>query len=382
MYVVDILGSRYLWVDCLCIVQDDEDELKQNIHQMQHIFSQAEFTIVAANGDDANAGLPVIFAWSRHILPASTVLETIRHVAKDNRGRLRLDKTVWGSRAWTYQEYEFSDRLLIFANQSFYYECRKGTFYRAPLKRVGDGSFKIRNSLWSQPIWRYESHVEDYSNRKLTYPDDILNAFMAIMEDESAQSGTKFCWGLPIQNFSRALLWRQQANHNRKDVPFCRRSYGCNMDFPSWTWAEWIGGVQYDLSDTLRPIEGRVRFVIAWPWEAKYDLQAPTDPFTTGILHIRAQIAVVELAAASPLQGTKYFEFDLGVYTMTHVQCILLGIVEKITAMDLWEVAGYTHLAIAVEQDTKGIYRRIGRLRIGKATWDASKPTEQVIELG
>ncbi|KAH7075728.1 hypothetical protein BKA63DRAFT_595328 [Paraphoma chrysanthemicola] len=349
---------------------------------MRHIFSQAELTIVAANGNDANTGLPGSYAGSRHILPIATILETIGFVAEDEEGRLRLEETVWGSHAWTYQEYEFSDRLLIFAHQRFYYECRSRTYDEAQLPRGLDGGSKTRKSLWSQPIWRFESHVEHYSNRKLTYSDDILNAFMAVMEDESAQSGTKFCWGLPTQDFSRTLLWRQQVNHNGKEVALCRHSYGCNVDFPSWIWAGWIGGVQYDLSDTLRPIEERVSFVIAWPWDAKYDLKAPRDPSTTGILHIRARLAVVELAAASPLQGTKYFEFDLGGYTMTHVQCILLGTVEKITAMDPWEVAGYTHLAIAVEPDIKGIYRRIGRLRMSKATWDASKPTKQVIELG
>ncbi|KAF2036394.1 hypothetical protein EK21DRAFT_47841, partial [Setomelanomma holmii] len=56
MFVVQAIGGKYLWVDCLCIVQDDVEELKGNIHQMHHIFSRAELTIVAAGGDVANAG--------------------------------------------------------------------------------------------------------------------------------------------------------------------------------------------------------------------------------------------------------------------------------------------------------------------------------------
>ncbi|PVH97917.1 hypothetical protein DM02DRAFT_500578, partial [Periconia macrospinosa] len=56
MYVVELLEERYLWVDCLCIVQDDVDGLKGIIHSIDHIFSAAQLTIIAASGADANTG--------------------------------------------------------------------------------------------------------------------------------------------------------------------------------------------------------------------------------------------------------------------------------------------------------------------------------------
>lgn len=51
------IGERYLWVDSLCIVQDDRDQKHGLIDNMDFIFSGALLTIIAATGKDANSGL-------------------------------------------------------------------------------------------------------------------------------------------------------------------------------------------------------------------------------------------------------------------------------------------------------------------------------------
>lgn len=57
MYACRRLGHRYLWVDALCIVQDDNDELTDQIRHMYDIYSGSFMTIVAATGEHANSGL-------------------------------------------------------------------------------------------------------------------------------------------------------------------------------------------------------------------------------------------------------------------------------------------------------------------------------------
>lgn len=52
------LGERYLWVDSLCIVQDDPDELRECTSLMDRIYQEALVTIVSAHGADAHSGLP------------------------------------------------------------------------------------------------------------------------------------------------------------------------------------------------------------------------------------------------------------------------------------------------------------------------------------
>jgi hypothetical protein len=58
MIVTKELHIRYLWVDALCIVQDDLSEKYTQMAIMAQIYLHAAVCLVAAAGSDANAGLP------------------------------------------------------------------------------------------------------------------------------------------------------------------------------------------------------------------------------------------------------------------------------------------------------------------------------------
>ena len=51
------LGEQYLWVDSLCVIQDDPDDQAQQIAAMDLLYSSAVLTIAAASGDTADAHL-------------------------------------------------------------------------------------------------------------------------------------------------------------------------------------------------------------------------------------------------------------------------------------------------------------------------------------
>lgn len=51
------IGWQYLWVNAVCIIQDDDDDKASQISKMQAIYRFADFTIVAASGDDSDAGM-------------------------------------------------------------------------------------------------------------------------------------------------------------------------------------------------------------------------------------------------------------------------------------------------------------------------------------
>lgn len=59
------LGYSYLWVDSLCLCQNDPSELQECVMFMDKIYQEATLTIVAATGDDAHAGLPGVKPTSR-----------------------------------------------------------------------------------------------------------------------------------------------------------------------------------------------------------------------------------------------------------------------------------------------------------------------------
>jgi hypothetical protein len=59
MAFVRLLGHRYLWVDALYIIQDDLADKAKQLPMMGMIYGSSTFTIMAAAGDSAEAGLPV-----------------------------------------------------------------------------------------------------------------------------------------------------------------------------------------------------------------------------------------------------------------------------------------------------------------------------------
>lgn len=109
--LVRLLGERYLWVDSLCIIQDDTEFLQNHLSKMAAIFEHATLTIVAADGSDASHGLCGI---SRPRTGQSPVLRLTRTMSVTAWHRDPLVGHVWSTRGWTMQEQLFSRRMLVF----------------------------------------------------------------------------------------------------------------------------------------------------------------------------------------------------------------------------------------------------------------------------
>jgi tetratricopeptide (TPR) repeat protein len=68
-----LLGVRLLWIDAVCIVQDDPDHKARDIPNMDIIYGRAFATIVALSGDNADAGLPGVNPGSRSVQRIETL---------------------------------------------------------------------------------------------------------------------------------------------------------------------------------------------------------------------------------------------------------------------------------------------------------------------
>ncbi|KAL9622251.1 MAG: hypothetical protein Q9160_003434 [Pyrenula sp. 1 TL-2023] len=199
MTVVDQIGAQYLWIDRLCIVQDDSKEggdKEHQIAQMDRIYGEALFTIVAADGKTANAGL-VGVSQSR------SFKQVIEDVKPDDIA-LR----------WLSLERQASPQVSV-----------------AKLEEDGSGRI-FRPVAFSE----YAEAVSQYSSRTMTYPTDILPAFQGLQRTfESGNLGSAFRYGIPERFIDIALLWQP-------DIPIERRepeSFG--RPLPSWSWAGWNG---------------------------------------------------------------------------------------------------------------------------------------------
>jgi len=96
------MGLRFLWVDSLCIVQDDTTgEKADHISKMDLVYGMAFVTIIAATGDNANAGLPGVRPGTRNYCqPIEEVMPGLRLAFKPRMVDY-LDDAVYETRGWT-----------------------------------------------------------------------------------------------------------------------------------------------------------------------------------------------------------------------------------------------------------------------------------------
>jgi hypothetical protein len=105
--VAQKLGVRYLWVDSLCIVQDDPDDFRRECAQMNHVYARAYRTISAQ--DVKNDTEDLFLTRGTLCLELSTRQEKFQ-------GPL-------SNRGWTLQEHYLSPRIVHFTQHCILWEC-------------------------------------------------------------------------------------------------------------------------------------------------------------------------------------------------------------------------------------------------------------------
>ncbi|KAI3340374.1 HET-domain-containing protein [Ustulina deusta] len=232
------IGEKYLWVDALCIIQDDNNFKNEYIPRMDRIFGLALLTIVALAGTDADAGLPGVVAGSRKTPQRVVSLGPLQLVAGLPSLFSIQQKTAWYGRAWTFQEDILAHRKLYVSEHQVYWVCDQVSRSEDRVQCYEPRStFKgVTDDLKSQ-FRVYASLVLQYSPRKLTFQSDSLNAFAGILSKITFLFGWKFACALPENMFPFVLLWVPQASIER-------RLTDCVS--PSWCWSAWSGHIYWD----------------------------------------------------------------------------------------------------------------------------------------
>jgi hypothetical protein len=242
IYLVKELGERYLWVDCLCIVQDvEEKEMSIMLKAMANIYASAEITIVGAGGSAATHGLRGIGGPSQ---------ERAEEDFLDSEYGGYPWSSKWASRGWTFQESLFSRRLLVFdglvswlCGRELWLEARYNSALvegpdvdsAPPTQRPHLGAPMGMMSLLPQlpSLGRWGMMVETYSSRVFTLEHDVNRAFLGATKIMDATFPGGLFQGLPEFFFDIALLWQPLDSLERR-----------NDGTPSWSWTGWKGEVQ------------------------------------------------------------------------------------------------------------------------------------------
>lgn len=258
------LGERYLWVDALCILQDDVGDLAAQTSQMDLVYSGAVLTILAASGDDSHCGLAGTVQWprnvfSRRVQVSSEGLYLAPTAALSSDGL--LPKSTWNSRGWTFQERLLSRRSVVFTKAQVFWLCECSMWDEETILEPTEPQVWVLpqalgcNDEWDDNFPRFSResmsvYIAQYSSRNFTFPADAHSAFLGILRRYEHLNKAKTMWALPVHRFDQYLTW-QGGMERRKELHrlILDNSATCLVPFPSWSWLGWsgfIGGVIYN----------------------------------------------------------------------------------------------------------------------------------------
>ena len=249
------LGIRYLWVDSLCILQGDEELWALNASRMDSVYGNASLTICAADGVDAHCGLTALQPLSsKYDYHAKQYIEKVRpdmQLMVAYPSETYVSRSVWNTRAWTFQERVLSKRCLIFAEGRVYFQCRSSTMSEDIHAEEAEAGWSIEllygplqryKNLGLHPVDVYKYSVYLYTSRFLSQEEDVLAAFSGIGKEICHRLGGEPIFALPNTHFDLFLLWKPDNAPNR-------RMRAGKLKFPSWAWCGWKGSrITYDAS--------------------------------------------------------------------------------------------------------------------------------------
>jgi hypothetical protein len=243
------LGYHYLWIDCLCIIQDSESDWLRECALMLQVYSCAVVTIAASQSTSPSDGMfksvdrpnytcTIPICWPSTGELDSLVIDLPLH-ARDH-GPDHVAVGPLSKRGWALQEQVLSQRVLhICADGTFfqcaYCECSNRLPWPMPIARRSRSLLSSRTFLQiedpHQILIQWHALVFHYAYRYLTFARDRLPAVSGIARRVAGRLHQSYVAGLWSDDLVVGLLW-QVANPDSS-----RASKHSRYPGPSWSWA-------------------------------------------------------------------------------------------------------------------------------------------------
>lgn len=127
------IGFRYIWIDSLCIVQDDDLDKVRELGNMHRVYECAGLLISASSANNSNQGLfiralePMVNYQINYACPNDIVGSIHFQEVAD----LSPNDPIH-SRGWTMQEHLLSNRILVYGSSGLRWCCRSAVWFEGP----------------------------------------------------------------------------------------------------------------------------------------------------------------------------------------------------------------------------------------------------------
>ncbi|PQE24742.1 heterokaryon incompatibility protein [Rutstroemia sp. NJR-2017a WRK4] len=264
--VANNLQLDYIWIDSLCIIQDDPEDWLRESAKMSGVYGCSTINIAATSAKDGTMGC---------FFKAAQAFRIPRAIRG---GSEFWDFALFGpfdaflcepllSRAWVFQERFLAPRTLHFASSQIYWECKEahkcGMFPKPgqSLRHLGyfTGFPKSIPQRRNSALW--ENIVEIYSTGMLTNATDRLVAISGVAQWMQAKYKDDYLAGIWRQDMERQLCW--QTKHSSSGELFISRPKVYLA--PSWSWASILSSIEFMKpdSDILRTETPLIRVLSA-----------------------------------------------------------------------------------------------------------------------
>ncbi|PMD37980.1 HET-domain-containing protein [Hyaloscypha variabilis F] len=261
--VTRALGIDFLWVDSLCIIQDDEDDWDTECVRMGEYYENAYVTISALSASGSSEGF-------LHPRPETQVLRLFEtsnvyiRPRKDFNRRKIFESAALSRRGWTLQERLLSTRILHFSSYEMFWECKTCSAREGSAKEhinpvdsrslsnyEGDDFKRVLQHMDRDPhspsngafaVW-YRL-VRQYTRRSLSRSSDLLPAISALASAFSTITGYTYMAGLWAED-SQSLLWLKDRGQSGSRTYHSYPREADNYRAPSWSWAAVDGAVVF-----------------------------------------------------------------------------------------------------------------------------------------
>lgn len=275
--VTDKLGIPYLWIDSLCIIQDDPIDCPTEAGSMDKVYSNSFLNLSATASSSSKDHLPscdktqrlheprfVNTAWTGRFAGCYQIFDP--HLWSD-----RVTDTRLASRGWIFQERALAPRVLHFGFDQLLWECAQSERAEEfplglPQRFINSGRRDFKWHLTTDPgsemtdtttptdhhsrllDQKWAVVLSNYTHCALTMPRDKLIAISGVAQvlAASTPTPTPYLAGLWASNLTGGLCWHiPRTRRTTQDlIPsglYARRWEPSRRlalnGAPSWSWA-------------------------------------------------------------------------------------------------------------------------------------------------